>query len=182
MLSRLDGPCYRYFGLGEEEIALVEDAVDNVIPSIQPRRGGSVDLWRLPDRYDRVSYASMLIESLKPWFDESVVVNAVLEARNDDLALLRLRLADRAGREAYREEDDRDIGQALQRLADQIGLQLPGNFQLVPDFRLFADDSLYLIKPLQRRFWLRSSAITDADAVAADLHDASRVSGVVESA
>ena len=178
LLSRLDGPCYRYFGLGEEEIAVVEDAVDNVIPCVQPHRGASVDLWRAAGRSDRESYAGTLVRSLSPWFDESAAVNMVLEARNDDLALLRLRLVDRAAREPYREGNVGDVGDALRRLAAEIDVPLPGNFQLVPDFRLFAGDSLYLVKPLQRRFWLRSAAIADADAVAADLHDAGRVGEV----
>ena len=182
LLSRLDGPCYRYFGLGEEEIAVVEDAVDNVIPYVQPHRGASVDLWRAADRSDRESYAGTLVGSLSPWFDENAAINVALEARNDDLALLRLRLVDRAGREPYREENVHQVGEALRRLAGHIDIPLPGNFQLVPDFRLFAGDSLYLVKPLQRRFWLRSAAIADADAVAADLQDAGRVGEVVERA
>ena len=174
LLRRLDGPCYRYFGLGDEEVAVVEDAVDNVIPYVQPRRQAPVDLWRTVDPSDRKSYAETLISSLSPWFDERAAVNVVLEARNDDLTLLRLCLVDRAAQQPYHEEDDRDIGQALQRLAEQLDVRLPGNFQLIPDFRMFADDSLYLVKPLQMRFWLRSTAIADADAVAADLHDATR--------
>ena len=180
LLSRLDGLCYRYFGLGEEEIALVEDAVDNVIPSVQPHRGASVDLWRSADRSDRESYASTLTSSLAPWFDENAAVNVVLEAGNGDLALLRLRLVDRAGSELYHEEEGRDVGEALQRLGEQLDVRLPGNFHLVPDFRLFAGDSLYLVKPLRRRFWLRSAAIADADAVAMDLHDAGRLADVAE--
>ena len=182
LLSRLDHPCYRYFGLGEEEVAVVEDAVDNVIPVVQPHRGASVDLWRVADGSDRESYASTLVGSLSPWFDENAAINVALEARNDDLALLRLRLVDRARREAYKEKNVQDVGQALRRLAGQIDVPLPGNFQLVPDFRLFAGDSLYLVKPLQRRFWLRSAAIADADAVAADLQDAGRVGEVGERA
>ena len=181
LLGRVDGPCYRYFGLGEEEIAVVEDAVDNVIPCVQPHRGASVDLWRAADGSDRGLYADTLVGSLSPWFDGGTALNVELEARNEDLALLRLRLVDGSESEPYREGDDRDVGEALRRLGEQIDVALPGNFQLVPDFRLFADDSLYLVKPLQRRFWLRSAAIADADAVAADLHDAGRV-GEVEPA
>ena len=181
LLGRVDGPCYRYFGLGEEEIAVVEDAVDNVIPCVQPHRGASVDLWRAADGSDRGLYADTLVGGLSPWFDGGTALNVELEARNEDLALLRLRLVDGSESEPYREGDDRDVGEALRRLGEQIDVALPGNFQLVPDFRLFADDSLYLVKPLQRRFWLRSAAIADADAVAADLHDAGRV-GEVEPA
>ena len=182
LLNRLDGPCYRYFGLGEEEIAIVEDAVDNVIPYVQPHRGASVGLWRAADQSDRESYAGTLVGSLSPWFEENAAVNVALEARNDDLALLRLRLVDGTEREPYREENVQHVGEALRRLAGQIDVPLPGNFQLVPDFRLFAGDSLYLVKPLQRRFWLRSSAIADADAVATDLQDAGRVREVGEPA
>ena len=172
LLRRLDGLCYRYFGLGEEEIAVVEDAVDNVIPCVQPHQGASVDLWKAAGRSEREAYAGALVGSLSPWFDENAAVNVVLEARNDDLALLQLRLVGRGSREPYGERNDRAVGEAFRRLGSQIGVRLPGNFQLVPDFRLFAGNSLYLVKPLQRRFWLRSAAIADADALAAELHDA----------
>ena len=154
---------------------MVEDAVDNVIPFVQPHQGASMELWRVADRSEREGYSRALVGSLAPWFEENAVVNVVLEARNDDLAVLRLRLVDREMREPYREVNDQGVGEALRRLALQIDVPLPGNFQLVPDFRLFVGNSLYLVKPLQRRFWLRSTAIADADALAAELQDASRV-------
>ena len=46
-----------------------------------------------------------------------------------------------------------------------------GNFQLMPDFRAFVGKDLFLIKPMQRRFWLQSAALADADAIAMDLQD-----------
>ncbi|MCU7967117.1 MAG: hypothetical protein KZQ74_07975 [gamma proteobacterium symbiont of Bathyaustriella thionipta] len=46
---------------------------------------------------------------------------------------------------------------------------LPGNFQLIPDLRIFIDDILYIVKPRKRRFWLGSTALADADAIASDL-------------
>jgi len=66
------------------------------------------------------------------------------------------------------------LGEAISRLGAKLEVSLPGNFQLVPDFRMFTGKSLRLVKPLQRRFWLRSAAITDADALAMELHDALR--------
>ena len=174
LLHRLDGLCYRYFGLGEEEIAVV----DKVIPCVQPHQGASMDLWKTAGLSEREAYAGSLVDSLSASFDRNAGVNVVLEARNDDLALLQLRLVDRAGREPYRERSDRSVGEAFGRLRSQIDVPLPGNFHLVPDFRLFAGNSLYLVKPLQRRFWLRSAAIADADALARDLDDAVRVGKV----
>lgn len=180
VLHRLDDLCYRYFGLGKEEITVVEDGVNEIIPSVQPHKGNSIALWRKPDQSDREAYGRTLSESLSPWFDDDAAVNVMLEARNDDVALVRLHLVGRQSQKAYRERGDRAVGEALRRLSRQLNVPLPGNFQLAPDFRLFDNDSLYLVKPLQRRFWLRSAAIADADALATELHDAHRIGTVSE--
>ena len=173
--DELDRHCYAYFGLGEEEIALVEDAVDEIIPSIQPHPGASIDLCRPASQTDREAYTHTLVASMSEWFDRGVAIDAILEARNDDLALLHLQLVDGGTAAPYRERDSRAVGEAIGRLGAQLQVRLPGNFQLVPDFRLFTGKSLRLVKPLQRRFWLKSAAIADADALAMELHDALRV-------
>ena len=175
LFDELDSYCYRYFGLGEEETALVEDSVASVIPSAQPRKGSIVDLWRPARRTERETYANTLARSMAQWFSDDTTVRVELEARNDDLALLHVQLAGRQDSEAYRERNDEFVGSALARLATRMDVPLPGNFQLVPDFRLFIENSLYLAKPLQRRFWLRSAAIADADAIAMELQDAVRL-------
>ena len=42
---------------------------------------------------------------------------------------------------------------ALSRLAENIHRPLPGNFQSMPDFRVFVDRDLFLVKPIGKRFW-----------------------------
>ena len=42
----------------------------------------------------------------------------------------------------------------------------------MPDLRVFVGNCLYLIKPMQTRFWLRSTALADADGIALDLQQA----------
>ena len=39
LLGKLDSLTYDYFGLAENEIALVEDSVEKIIPCVQPHRG-----------------------------------------------------------------------------------------------------------------------------------------------
>ena len=174
LFDDLDSYCYKYFGLEEEEISLVEDAVEHVIPCVQPHMGASLNMSRPADEAYRLAYANTLVRSMSQWFNNDAAINVVLEARNEDLALLHLRLVHRSGGRQYLERDDRDIGKALRRLGEHVEIPLPGNFQLVPGFRLFVGKSLYLVKPLQQRFWLTSAAIADATAVAMDLHDAIR--------
>jgi hypothetical protein len=60
----------------------------------------------------------------------------------------------------------------LGRLSEHINQSLDGNFQVMPDLRVFVGESLFLIKPMQMRFWLRSTALADADAIALDLQQA----------
>ena len=177
VFEELDGHCYSYFGLGEEEVALVEDGVDFVIPSAQPRSTMSPDTWKPASRNDREAYATSLVGSLSQWFDEDCGISAMLEAKNSDLGLLHLRIGEGSGLE-YREREGRGVGEALGALGDKLDIPLPGNFQLVPDFRLFDGKSLYLVKPLQRRFWLRSTGIADADRLAVELQHALQFSEV----
>ncbi len=138
LFDDLDSHCYRYFGLGEEEIALVEDSVACVIPSVQPHSGNLVDLWRSAGPNERETYASTLTRSLSQWFGEDTAIRVELEARNNDLALVHLRLVDRQGWEAYRERNDETVRKALAWLRADMDVPLPGNFRL---FRISACSS-----------------------------------------
>lgn len=172
LLNQLDLHCYSYFGLGEEEIALVEDSVANLIPNVQPHSSKFIDLWQPANLQERAEYARTLSSSLAQWFSDDETVQIELEAKNKDLALLRIQLAERQEMKTYNERNDQSVGPVLARLGAHMDKPPPGNYQLFPDFRVFIGKSLYLVKPLQRRFWLQSSAISDADAIAMDLQDA----------
>ena len=109
LLAELDSHCYRYFGLDEDEIALVEDSVASVIPSVQPHTGSFANLWRTAGREEREKYASKLADSMARWFSDDMAVRVELEARNNDLALIHLRLVEHQDWEAYRERNDEAV-------------------------------------------------------------------------
>ena len=176
LLNQLDSLSYSYFGLGDEEIALVEDAVINLIPNVQPHTANSIiDLAQPPRHEERAAYAYTLASCMAQWLSDNTVAHIKLEAKNRDLALLHIQLRKKKHRNVYNERNDQSVGAVFDRLRAQLDRPLPGNFQLVPDFRMFLGESLYLVKPLQRRFWLKSSAISDADAIALDLQDALQI-------
>jgi len=64
---------------------------------------------------------------------------------------------------------------ALSRINAELRQEISRNFHLVPDLRIFVDDTLYLIKPKMMRFWTKSAALNDADAIVADLQSAKRL-------
>ena len=172
VFMEIDRLAYQYYCLSDDEIILIEDAVEKLIPAVQPSQGRFPDIWKPAGHVDREAYASILVRSLQDWFDDDCAVQIALEARNADLAIMRLTLQDSKRQGTYAEENDRTVGEALARLFKHIHQPLSGNFQLMPDFRLFVGNCLYVVKPTQKRFWLRSTALADADAIALDLQDA----------
>ena len=176
VFAEIDRLAYDFFGLTDEEIILVEDTVTHVIPAIHPARNSVPEVWSSPTLEDRRRYAQALLRRMNDWFEGNYTVAARLEAHNEDLAILRLTLQQEHEATEYHEVESSRVNHVLAELAAQLGRPLAGNFQLLPDFRLVTGDRLYLVKPAQKRFWLRSAAIADADAIALDLQDAAAVS------
>lgn len=173
ILSRVDRLAYQYFCLSDDEIVLVNDAVEKIIPAVQPHEGGYPEIWKAPTESDRRAYATTLVASVAGWLRNEGTISPRLEACSADLAVLSLALDGKST--GYTEARDTSLAEALSRIADNIHQPLDGNFQLVPDLRVFVGKKLYLIKPMQQRFWLKSTALADADAIAMDLQDAAEL-------
>ena len=168
ILQTIDRLAYQYFCLSPDEIALIDDTVEEILPALQPHEGHFPKLWCAPDEAQRAQYAHTLSASLADWFDGKKI-DARLVACGADLAILRLHLG---GHDDYTEEAAGELSDVLEQLGGHIHRPLDGNFQLMPDLRVFVGDCLYLIKPMQMRFWLRSTALADADGIALDLQQA----------
>lgn len=169
LFLEIDKWSYEYFCLSRDEIILIEDMIDRIIPAVQPHQGSFPELWKAPTEAERRQYATSLIDSVADWLQPNTRLNARLEASNADLGVLRLSLNGDVQPMAYAEESGVLVSDALSKIMQHIHQPIAGNFQLMPDLRLFIEKDLYLVKPMQRRFWLRSAALADADAIARDL-------------
>jgi hypothetical protein len=172
-LNDIDQLVYDYFGLSDEEISIIDDTFRYIIPAMQPRSRNFPLLWKPCDSRQRHKYADTLISTLRDWFSDSSRIEASLVGQSEDLAILRLSLSDNAQENSYTEDDQNNFKQVLSRIWQHLPTPLSGNFQLLPDLRIFLDDDLYLVKPTKLRFWLHSAALADADAIASELHAAS---------
>ena len=168
-LREIDVQTYEYFGLSEDETALIEDAVEHLLPAAQPNAGTYPTLWKPTTSDDRSAYAHQLSASLLEWFEGVSGISIELTGSNQDFGILRLQLDADSGQEQYRERADRTFTASLGDISAALNRPIATNFQLIPDMRIFLDDCLYLIKPMQLRFWLRSAALADADSIASDL-------------
>ncbi len=168
LLDRIDQLTYVYFGLTQNEILLIEDAAQFIIPSSQPSAGTFPTIWKISDHRDREKYSKIISKRLEKWMNPQDVISLSLVAKNLDFGILKLSLTGKQ-RADYSEDNEVSFGEALSRLSDAVGQPVNENFVLLPNIRLFVDSNLYLIKPLQKRFWLRSTALADADEIALEL-------------
>ena len=167
-LRRIDGLVYDYFGLSEHEILLVEDAVDYIAPSMQPKRKSAPPIWQQTVADDRRTYASVLVSALSDWKEPDREISVALVARNDDLTVVRLRLCSLESWAEY-EEQDLPLGEALAAVSTAMNTELPGNLYQLGNLRVYAGDDLYLVKPNRMRFWTRTAALVDAEQIVVDL-------------
>lgn len=165
-LREIDNCAYAYFGLSKNEIAVIEDTVEYLIPGSQPAEGSAPELWRMPDPHERGRYAATLTGRLKGWLRNPAGIGARLMAHNSDLSILRISLDDDT---VYGEEKDGELTSALDRLGRHLELPKNENLQSALDLRVFSEGYLYLIKPMQLRYWLRSAALSDADEIVQEL-------------
>lgn len=170
LLSKIDRLIYRYFDLSEEEIAVIEDTVDYIIPAAQPHLNSIPYIWNPSVSSDRKEYTQTLVSELTKWLDINSSISAQLKGKNKDFALIELSLdsPQKGGSQEYT-ESNLDISSAITKLMDSANLKLSGNFALTPDFRLFIENKLYLVRPLNKQYWMKSTALEDADAIALDI-------------
>ena len=173
LLSRIDSLTYDYFGLSDEERTLIEDSVDYILPSAQPSAGSFANLrfWNVTFPEEREAYAKQLVTSLSSWFDGDWRLSARLIAFNKDFGILRLQLHDVIGAngDAYTENSSASFSKELISILDASNSPVGQNFRTILDLRIFIGKSLFLIKPMQRRFWLRSTALADVDSIVSEL-------------
>lgn len=164
-LYEIDQLVFDYYGLDAHETALIDDTFRYVIPAMQPRRSAGLQkIWASSRHEHRADYASMLRDALAPSFRQPI--QASLAAKSGDVAILKLTI--NATSDEYKEEASPEVGQFLQSIQEHLPMRLPGNVQVVPDLRFVIGSDMYLVKPMQLRHWLRSTALADAEQIAAE--------------
>ncbi len=166
VFEQIDKLVFEYFGLSSQDVALIEDSFDYIIPAMQPRRSAGIQkIWNASEPKHRKAYAAMLCEALQPWM--LTHVSATLAAKSGDIAVMKVAIGN--GTTQYAEGGSTEFDQFLDSVAQSLPTLLPGNVQLIPDLRFVIGKDMYLVKPIQLRHWLRSVALADAEQIAAEL-------------
>jgi hypothetical protein len=161
---------YEYFDIRATEQVLVQDTLRVVIPSFRPgpkRRSVPAIEPSKPD--ERVQYTKRLCATLNGWARGSrsrvVASPSVSEGAGVGLVVLEKVDGAKAGPSV---NGNGDLLAALDELREAATLKL-NTFELARGIKVFDGSRLFLVKPLERRYWTETAALNDADEIAGSI-------------
>ena len=160
-----------YFDILSVERTLIDDTVRVIIPSTRPARNRRVVLTVEPStQAQRDKYTNRLCGTLNEWAKNGLFVVEGRAIASDTLgigvAMLEKMVRGRANPAFARE--DGDVLAMLGRLRMLASRPL-NTLELMRGIKVFAENRLYIAKPIGRRFWTEAAALNDADEIAGSI-------------
>jgi len=173
--ANADRLVFEYFGVDERDALLVQDACDVMIPSVQPSRYETIRTayCDLPTIDDLSQHAAWLDKELHRWSTLlggkgafKIETVAYRPETIGALGIVRIALVKKDIPPKVQVNDRATLSVIETLKAEKlVPMQVWANLQLAADFLIQADDTMYLIKPLVKRLWLRSQALNDAQRI-----------------
>lgn len=192
--SHRDALILEYFGLDRLQKARVNEVTTQIAPNIQPGTilGLDTPLQTRARKVELTTYARSLRDELRTWSkvrggigDISVSVTSDSKHTSGAIGIVKVTPASRSGSAKDNlqiDASDKALDALLQQLRKRklLPIDLGSLLQLAPDTIVRTDDTLYLVKPLIKRFWLHSEAFRDAERLARTVINAYQNKEVVE--
>lgn len=161
---------YRYYQIDELEQVLINDTVNCWIPSSTPNRG-SPNIPTLKDstKPERLEYLNLLCDLLNRWSRRGSyqVSGKIIFASNSKMAVIVLQ---KVLSQDVSPLNEHTSSPELDKVISRILNLLPrheGSIAYYRNLKVFDRDKLYILKPLAYRFWSKTTALNDADEIAA---------------
>ena len=179
--SEFEPLIYQYFGLTDQEIALVEDTTDISIPSATPTS------WRSPqsitlDPVERSkttpyaeeglgAYADTLTTTLNTWAEAEKSKHRVSAkgGTDDDTGLAMVTICLLRKEAPYRDKSlSKDLSKALKAYSENISNK-HGALTYERDILFFQGEKIHIVRPNILLNWTRTSALNDAARIYGDI-------------
>lgn len=159
-----------YFDIDEIERVLISDTVKILIPSFRPSRTKfEVPTLRRSSEPARQDYLRRLCATLNGWAKREYKVHGKIIANETlGLGLVVLEKTRQGEDPAHLNGATNEVLCAIDHL-QRTAARGRGTFELVRGAKVFHGNLLYITKPLGQRFWTSTSALNDADEIAATI-------------
>lgn len=155
-----------YFEVDNTERALIEDTIEIASKSATPRRSWaeSVPALRPASEDDVQVYLRTVCDDLNRWSSGGPRFAArSLMSREAGLGVVAVTRDGKAATSVLRPQSQ-ELDYVLGRMREHLAARR-GSIHLVRGAKVFVGSTLYVLKPLTKRFWTKTAALNDADEI-----------------
>lgn len=163
-----------YYNIDKYETMVIDDTLDLAVKSFHPRQDQQdIPTLREPQKGECETYAKTLCEMLNHFGKGSQFKVRGEVFKGVPYSVVQVLLADRTSKSV-------SVSNVKEKLASIIKKTEPllqnkkSRFIFCQNLKVFDGDSLYIIKPMQMRFWSKTTALNDADEIAGYILQARR--------
>jgi hypothetical protein len=160
-----------YYGIDQYESMSIDDTLELAMKSYHPRESTTgIPTLRNPEDGECQTYAETLCEMLNHFGEGSgFKVNGEI-IRGEPYSVVVVSLTDRIRKSVSISKGRERLGEILGRMQGLLEKK-KGGFVLCQNLKVFDGNDLYILKPMQMRFWSRTGALNDADEIAGAILD-----------
>jgi hypothetical protein len=175
---------YDYFGLKEHEVKIIRESLEFVRLAAYPGKSDRPALWQ-PTSTERLSmYCTTLSQALTASLKHNCKATAQVVSYTRELGLIKISLREKTNDTKGITTSSSKENMASLYNADTFQKRISKNIYLLRRFFFFAGDDIFMVKPIQLRFWLTESAFRDAEELldyilAGNIADSSHTDGAI---
>lgn len=160
-----------YYDIDKYEAMLIEDTLRLAIKSFHPKQSTiNIPTLRSVKPEESKVYTRTLCEMLNNFGQESgFKVNGEVILGNP-YSIVRVVLAEKIHKNVLVSTANKELARIFKRMKSLLQRK-QGLFVFCQNLKVFDGDDLYILKPMQMRFWSRTAALNDADEIAGAILD-----------
>jgi type I restriction-modification system DNA methylase subunit len=164
-----------YYNIDKYEAMLIEDTLQLAVKSFHPRQKSSKipTTFKHPEDSDCIIYAQTLCEMLNNFGRGSQfkVKGDIIKGR--PYSIVHVAMTNRITRTIPVSTADEKLTETFNRMKTLLQHE-QDRFVFCQNLKVFDGNSLYILKPMQMRFWSRTAALNDADEIAGSIIQSQR--------
>ncbi|MHC5059775.1 MAG: hypothetical protein ACYTFK_01640, partial [Planctomycetota bacterium] len=163
-----------YYNIDEYETMLIEDTLQLASKSFHPKQSKrGIPTLKHPENEDCKVYAQTLCEMLNNFGRGSQFKVKGDIIKGHPYSIVHVAMTDRVCRTVPISKADDKLAEIFGRMKALLQHE-QDRFVFCQNLKVFDGNSLYILKPMQMRFWSRTAALNDADEVAGSIIQSQR--------
>ena len=169
--KKIDTLFYEALKLSSNEIVLIEDLINLTLDGFQNRKESIA--FRPSTKEEQVIYSQYLTKTINNFlkFGSSLTAWATVFTVSPKMPLNIIAIRFNKEQEAgfVEENPDINIGNIIKEINQYTYEQYTESIYYRKFVKYYSGDTIYIIKPNEKRFWSRSLALNDADEIIAEI-------------